>query len=249
MAEEANVTPSENTGSETYQPLTETAPAETKTEATQPEAPAQPSINLTAEQLKYIESNGGIDKVLSWAKQNIGNATQNKTPEQPAQPETPVAQPTPAPQAPSKAPTGYMTPQEVVLSTYFNNLAGQKEYANIAKEIRSGEVFKGMEKLGIRALDANGNINDAQVREYLNLRSASAVATQPADTLSQASAAPTVEYIGLNDGKVTSMDQAIQIMNQSRELEAKGLAGNPNRQAALEYIAKATHADISKLKK
>lgn len=225
------------------------APAGTETNTTN-SAPAGQSQEITAEQVakffgtdadtinkvqKFSSGNGGFAKTFEERK--IERTTRQADTATPVQDKV-QSQPEPQ-KAEETTPTmaeGYVSPREIEASIYFNNLANNKEYASIADEIRTGEIFKGMAKLGIKTTDANGNFNDAQIREYLNLRAATATAKQEADVASKGSSAPTVDYVGLNDGKVTNMDQAIAIINQSRELEAKGLAGNPNKEAAMEFM-------------
>ena len=131
-------------------------------------------------------------------------------------------------------PAGYMSQQEFMAQQYYNTLANQEEYAPIADKIRSGEMFKEMGKFGIVPMDQNGNINDTQVREFFDLY-AKTVPTKPAVT-PEASQAPTVDYIAVNDGKIDSMDQAARIIAQSSTLTAKGLAAHPNLEAAEAFM-------------
>lgn len=215
---------------------TNPAPAET----TAPAEPAQaPDLHgFTNEQLaemsKFIESNGGYDKAFKTFKERISNPAPEapKAQEEPAAQEAqPQAQEQPAhPQTPA----GYMSQQEYNVRRFYQDLASQPEYAPIADKITSGEMFKEMAKFGIRPMDQNGNINDAQVREFFNLY-AKTVPAAPAKTPAEA-AAPTVEYIPVNNGKIENFQQAAQIIAQSAKLKASGQAEHPQLQAAEEFI-------------
>lgn len=233
------------------------APASTENAAPAAPAPAETAqantINLTEEQAKWIQANGGFDKIKETVTRRNADmkAPDMKAPEAPQQPEAPKVEPTPAPavEAPAKVPEGYVTPQEVAIRQYFNNLAAEDTYKGIANEIRTGEVFKEMAELGIRSTNEQGYINDAQVRKYLNLKAQTVAAKQEANIIAEKSAAPTVEYIGGENANITSFKEATDILAQSRELKAKGLAGNPNEKAAIEFIAKATGGNLDALKK
>lgn len=215
---------------------TNPAPAETS-------APAQPTQSpdlhgftndQLAEMSKFIESNGGYDKAWKTYKDRISNPVQEQPkvaqPTQPAQPQMTVEEQMKALQTPA----GYMSQQEFMAQQYYSSLANQEEYAPIADKIRSGEVFAEMRKFGIQPMDQNGNINDVQAREFLSLL-AKTVPTKPANT-PESAAAPTVDYIPTNDGKVESFQQASQIIAQSSDLKARGLAEHPQIQAAKDYV-------------
>ena len=202
------------------------------------EAPATNDLGLTAEQAaefkKFVDANGGFEKSFKTFKERISNPVQEAPKEEPAQ--QPAQTQTTAEEQPKapQTPAGYMSPQEFMASQYYNSLASQEEYAPIADKIRSGEMFKEMAKFGIRPMDQNGNINDTQVREFFNLYAKTVPAT-PATT-PEAAAAPTVDYVPTNGGKVESFEQAAKIVAQSDELTSKGMAGHPDIKAAEEFI-------------
>ena len=213
---------------------TNPAPAEAPAEA-----PAQaPDMHgFTGDQLaemaKFMEANGGYDKAFKTFKDRISNPA----PEAPkaAEPVQPVQQSqTSAEETKPQTPAGYMSQQEFMAQQYYNSLANQAEYAPISDKIRSGEVFNEMRKFGISPMDQNGNINDVQAREFLSLL-AKTVPAKPA-TSPEAAAAPTVDYIPTNDGKVESFQQASQIIAQSADLKAQNLAEHPQLQAAKDYV-------------
>ena len=217
---------------------TEATNTNTTTEATtQAEAPAQPDMHgFTGDQLaemqKFMDANGGFDKAFKTFKDRISNPAPEapKPVEQPAQ-----AQPQ-APEQPAQPqiPEGYVSQKEFMAQQYYNSLASKEEYAPIADKIRSGEVFNEMRKFGIQPMDANGNINDVQAREFLSLL-AKTVPAKPAET-PEASQAPTVDYIPTNQGKIESVQQAMQIISQSAQLKSKGLAEHPDIAAAKEFL-------------
>jgi len=214
---------------------TNPAPAET----TAPAEPAQaPDLHgftndQLAEMSKFIESNGGYDKAFKTFKERISNPAPEAPKEQPKAQEQ---QQTPAQEqpAPAQTPAGYMSQQEFMAQQYYNSLANQEACAPIADKIRSGEMFNEMAKFGIRPMDQNGNINDRQVREFFDLY-AKTVPAAPAKTPAEA-AAPTVEYIPVNNGKIENFQQAAQIIAQSAKLKASGQAEHPQLQAAEEFI-------------
>ena len=218
---------------------TNTTPAPEAPAQAPTEAPKTNDLGLTAEQTaefkKFVEANGGFDKSFETFKKRISEPAPEvkdapKAPEQPANPQTAPAEPTQAPQTPA----GYMSQQEFLAQQYYNSLANQKEYAPIAEQIRSGDMFKEMAKFGIRPMDQNGNINDTQVRAFFDLY-AKTVPAAPAQT-PDAAAAPTVDYVPVNDGKIESYAQAARIVAQSADLKAQNMAEHPQLQAAKEFI-------------
>lgn len=227
----------QNTGTEA-QP-TNTNQTETSAPAEQTQTQAPDLHGLTNEQVsemaKFVEANGGYEKAFKTFKDRISNPAQE-------QPKTEVKQedqeapkePVQAQNTPSKTPAGYMSRDEFLAQQYYNSLANQPEFAPIADKIRSGEVFNEMRKFGIRPMDENGNLNDVQAREFLSLL-AKTVPAAPAKTPEEA-AAPTVDYIPVNDGKIENYNQAAQIIAQSSKLTASGQAPHPSLQAAEDYI-------------
>lgn len=219
---------------------TNQAPAEAPAtpEVAKADAPATNDLGLTAEQTaefkKFVEANGGFDKSFKTFKERISNPTSEAPKEQPTtQPVQTQATETAQPQ-PAKTPAGFISQTELMAQNYYNGLAARPEYEAIADDIKSGEVFKEMSVFGIRPMDANGNINDAQVRAFLDLK-AKTVPAKPAVS-PEAAAAPTVDYVPVNDGKIESFSQAAQIIAQSDQLRSRGLAEHPDVAAAKEFI-------------
>lgn len=198
------------------------------------------TLGLTAEQAeqfkKFLDSNGGYDKVFDKVKTAVTARETDKKgepkvedtkPEQPAN--TPVQ---PQPQEAPKMAEGYVSPQEFAIKQYFKAVAAEEKYAPIAKDIESGAVLKEMESLGIKATDDNGNYNDAMIHRFLDLKAKTVPATpsvvEPTNT-------PTVTYTS-TEGEVTSLEQALKIREENRLGLAHGGAGHPNIEAANKYI-------------
>lgn len=222
-------------GTEAQPTNTNSTPAEAPVE--QPQTPD--TQGFTPEQLtemkKFMDANGGYDKAFKTFKERISNPAPEapKEPEQSVQPQQP--QMTIEEQARVlQTPAGYMSQQEFMAQQYYNSLASEEAYAPIADKIRSGEMFNEMAKFGIRPMDENGNINNSQVREFFNLY-AKTVPAAPAQT-PEAAAAPTVDYVPVNGGKIESFEQAAQIIAQSEDLRGRGVAEHPELAAAKEFI-------------
>lgn len=222
---------------------TNPAPAETPAEPTQtPDLQGFTSEQLT-EMKKFMDANGGYDKAFKTFKDRISNPA----------PETPVAEDIKANKMQMsveeqaqllQTPAGYMSQQEFMAQQYYNSLASKEEYAPIADKIRSGEMFGEMAKFGIRPMDANGNINDKQVRDFFDLY-AKTIPAAPAKT-PEASQAPTVDYIPTNQGKIDNVQQAMKILAQSATLKERGLAEHPDLAAAKEYLKNAWNGTAKK---
>lgn len=221
MAEEAPAAaPVENTGTE--------APTTNQPEQTPaPEQPAQPA--LTEEQqaiLKYVAANGGLDKV----KQTI-SARATQTAPQATEQSKPVENTTPAPEQPKTAnieptqqiPDGYQTMQEFMVEQYYGTLANKPEYAPIADQIRSGEIFKEMAKFNIKPVE-NGMINQKQVNDFLTLYAKTIPAPAPSNPLTST---PTVDYVDVGK-EITSRADAMKVMSQK---------GHPMHDQAIKFMA------------
>ena len=209
------------------------APAEAKTEA-----PAGNDLGLTAEQAaefkKFVEANGGFEKSFKTFKERISNPTpeapKEKEPEQaPTQTQQPAQE-----SAPVRIPEGFMSQKEDALNAHYLRLSTKEEYKPIADKLRNGEAIAEMRKFGIEPMDKDGNINIGTAYRFLDLL-AKTVPAKPAET-PEASQAPTVDYIPTNQGKIDSVQQAMQIVSQSAQLKSKGLAEHPDIAAAKEFL-------------
>lgn len=210
------------------------------------EAPAESAI--TAEQVAkffgttpeaitksktFADNNGGYDKVFADRKQEITNP--NKKAEVATQPETQPQQPTqqqqspeaPKPVANTKLPDGMASPQDLMLEQYFDSLSQKKEYANIAAEVKDGLFIKDMQSMGMNPIDANGNVNIKQVKQYLDMYSKTKPAVTPSTPMEGSGTAPTNNYAEVPDGKFTSISQAQEIASHK---------DHPQYKQALDYI-------------
>lgn len=225
---------------------TEEAPTTSQptTEATTPagagtQGEAAPVADIPADQIeafnKFIKGQGGFENAFGLWKDSIAKGEQRVAQPEPQQVQQHVQQPMQQPvQQYNQPPKGYMSQQEFMAQQYYNSLANMEAYAPIADKIRSGEMFGEMAKFGIRPMDANGNINDVQVREFFDLYAKTIPAAPAANP--EPSNAPTVDYIQVTDGKIDSIDQAARIIAQSSTLSARGLAPHPNLEAAEAYL-------------
>lgn len=176
-------------------------------------APEVPDMHgFTSEQLadmkKFFDNNGGFDGV----KAKISN---------PAKPAEPAAKPAeaPAPQLQpqaqeeaSKPIPGAVTQSDFFTKQYFKDLAEEEKYEAISKPVAGGEYLKTMDSLGIQWRNQDGSINDAKVRDFLDIM-AQTVPAKPTAAEPDASAAPTVSYVNVGD-KIENIDQAYQVIMQ-----------------------------------
>lgn len=204
------------------------------------QAPAMPDMHgFTSEELaemrKFYDNNGGFEKV----KARISNP-EPKTPEQPvqAQAQAPVQQqPVAQPQQPMRTPDGMLSRNDLLMRGYYERLAGEEEFKPIAKEIIGGDVLKEMEMLGINPTDSNGFIDDRKIRAFLSIKAKTVPATQ-ANSMPEASPAPTVDYVQVGD-TIENMAQARAVIMQDSQLRASGLAGHPSVAKAEEFLRNA----------
>lgn len=241
MAEEANVPAApqgETEAVQTTQTVTNTTPAveAPQTGSSEPTGPSVDLHGLDPAQLgdiaKFLESNGGFNAV----KSRISNP--QKTVEQPVQTQAPTgAQPVqsqPQPTQPVQPPKGFASVQELAVERYFKDLARDEKYAGIADKIENGDVLKEMASMGMNPIDENYNINVNQLRQFLDLKAAS-VPTKP--TSVEPTNTPTVDYIQVGEN-ITDLNQALSVVQQSMEAQAKGAAPHPALAQAKEFLSK-----------
>lgn len=247
MSEETPAAPAPKAAS--AETSTPTTPAPEAAPATPAEQPAQPAETAPAESVSYFtkeqlaemetfyRNNGGYDKVFGVTKKAIStpqSVTQPETPQQ-APESQPTQQPVEQPQAPQNAAQsvreGSYSLEELAAQQYFDRLAGEEKYANIADEIRKGEVLKGLKEFNIEPV-ANGRVNDKDIRRYLDLYAAS----KPAKPTSATPVENQVDYVATTDGKVTSMDEANKIQLQSIQLRKAGQPPHPLEEAAKAFV-------------
>lgn len=249
MSEEAPTTPVvEPSTPTTPAPETPAAPASEPTAQTPATAPAESASYFTKEQLAEMETfyrnNGGYEKVFGATKNIISrpqdfqqSVTQPEAPQAPSAPQT-VQTPAQAPEAPQgvsqSVRAGSISMEEMAAMQYFNNLANDPKYANIADKIRSGEVLKGLKDFNINPLE-NGRINDADVRKYLDLYSAS----QPAKptTIEPANTAAMADDLS-NIKEVTTMEEANRVQLDNIKRRAAGQPENGLEESAKTFLRK-----------
>ena len=204
------------------------------------QAPAMPDMHgFTSEELaemrKFYDNNGGFKNV----KARISNP-EPKNQEQPvqAQAQTSVQQqPVAQSQQPMRTPDGMLSRNDLLMRGYYERLAGEEEYKPIAKEITNGDVLKEMEMLGINPTDSNGFIDDKKIRAFLSIKAKTVPASQ-ANSMPEASPAPTVDYIQVGD-TIENMAQARAVIMQDSQLRASGQAGHPSVAKAEEFLRNA----------
>ena len=204
------------------------------------QAPAMPDMHgFTSEELaemrKFYDNNGGFEKV----KARISNP-EPKASEQSvqAQAQTPIQQqPVAQPQQPMRTSDGMLSRNDVIMRGYYERLAGEEEFKPIAKEIIGGDVLKEMEMLGINPTDSNGFIDDKKIRAFLSIKAKTVPASQ-ANSMPEASPAPTVDYIQVGD-TIENMAQARAVIMQDSQLRASGQAGHPSVAKAEEFLRNA----------
>lgn len=204
------------------------------------QAPAMPDMHgFTSEELaemrKFYDNNGGFEKV----KARISNP-EPKTQEQPVQTQAQAPaqqQPVAQPQQPMRTPDGMLSRNDLLMRGYYERLAGEEEFKPIAKEIIGGDVLKEMEMLGINPTDSNGFIDDKKIRAFLSIKAKTVPASQ-ANSMPEASPAPTVDYIQVGD-TIENMAQARAVIMQDSQLRASGQAGHPSVAKAEEFLRNA----------
>lgn len=234
---------------------TPTTPAPEAAPASAPEQPAQApatapaeSANsyFTNEQLAEMQTmfanNGGFDKAWARMKDAISRpqqpaqpVTQPEAPQAPSQPQM-AQQPVQAPEAPQSASQavrpGTYSLEELAAQQYFDRLAGEEKYANIADEIRNGDVLKGLKDFNITPV-ADGRVNDADIRKYLDLYAAS---KPPKPTSSEPTASPAMMDDVSNIKKITTREEADRIQLDSIRRRAAGQPDNPLEAEAKEFL-------------
>ncbi len=217
-------------------PATEASqPTNTQTEApaAQPaEAPKTPTYEITDEQKKFIDSNGGWDKVFEKAKKAISQpepAPEAKTVEVPVQTAEPAQQP--------QRQQGYLSPSDIAALQYRQMLANEEKYKDIKDYITGkGEsktnFLEEMKLFGMNPVDAYGNLNDDQIRRFLDLKAAAVPAKQ---TSAPVTTTPTVEYVNVGD-TITKIEDAYAILQQNMALKAAGRAEHPKTADANKFI-------------
>lgn len=210
---------------------TNEAPAQAPEQA--PEAPQTPDLGLTPEQAekfsKFISSNGGFDSAFAKLKADV-TGRQKDAPAEPAK--APVVEnttPEPAPaqsQTPVKLAEGFVTPQEMMSQMYNEKLASKPEYAGIKEDIESGAYLKEMASFGMTPVDAAGNLNDAVIRKFLDMKAKTVPAPAPSTPMTNT---PLKQYTEF-EGDISNFGDAMRIVQEGpghpRYDEAKKVIGS-----------------------
>lgn len=229
----AGATPSETT-------QTPAQPAQPSGESAPQTQPAVVDLGLTADQAKafktFIDNNGGFDKSFQKLKTAVTarkdtqpaqptTAPQVEQPTQPAQPaQAEQTQPQPKP---ATIPEGFLTPQDIMAQQYNSALMSREEYAGIKDYIANAEYVADMRKMGMTPIDGNGNINDAVIRQFLDLKAKTIPAPQPSTPVTNI---PTKTYTEV-DGGITTVEQALSVSSQG--------ASHPQYQEAVKFMREA----------
>lgn len=188
----------------------------------------------------FVKNNGQFDGAFKRMKDIISNP-QAQPVTQPEAPQAPFAQqmaqqPYQQPQAPQNAShdfrAGSISMEEMAAMQYFDGLAADPKYANIADEIRSGAVLKGLKDFNINPLE-NGRINDGDVRKYLDLYAATKPAkptsSEPANSMAMADDLSNIK-------EVTTMDEANRIELENIRRRAAGQPDHPLFAKSREFV-------------
>lgn len=237
MSEPAPAAPAAepNAPAEPAEPAAPAQPADAPAPAapTEPEVPAN-TITLTDEQKKFLDNNGGWEKFFERGKTAISRPETVEQPQQqPAQ--QPVQQPTEPPKVPSVA-DGYLTPQEMNFNRYLNDIASRDEYSGIREYMSKDDgkqFFDDLAAFNIEAMDGNGNVNDAGIRRFLDLKAQTVPAQQ---TSVEPTNIPTAEYFNVDE--IKTRDEAFKIIQDSIAHRNAGEAENPQYEAAMEFLKK-----------
>lgn len=204
-----------------------------------PVQPATPVANIPADKIeafnRFIEGNGGFDSAFAKLKRDV-SAPVSQQPQQQHQMQQPqMQQPQPQYQQfqqPQRLPEGYVSQEELNVKRVYDDFARDPGYAPIKDELSSGEIFKTMQRFGIRPVGPNGSVNVGQVKDFLDMYAKSkAPAIAPSAPVTTT---PTVDYVNVGD-KITSRDDALAVMRQNMQLGGK-VANHPQTEAAKEYL-------------
>lgn len=207
----------------------------TNDNAEAPKAPETPDMHgFTSDQLadmrKFFDNNGGYDKVKSRISNPTPAPAEEQKPVESAQPAQPAQ--TSTPYMPPAA--GAITQGDLATKLYFESLARQDKYKEIADDITNGNVIKEMDSLGIPFANRDGSLNLDKLFGYLDIK-AKTVPAKQTSSMPEASAAPTVDYIPVGE-TIESMDQAQKILMQDTQLRRQGKAGHPSAKMAEDYM-------------
>lgn len=231
---DANVAPSAPVEPTTAAP-SEATPSNTLNEA--PQAPVASTAPPAEDPFdRFVNANGGREVVLTKMKQAIGDPVayarsvlgeQQVPTDQPtnAMPEQPTP---PMPQVEQ----GFVSPLEIAINQYGKAIAN--EYSELGDYVAKAEYMKEMADIGIKTVDAYGNINDNAIRKFLTLKQqASKPPVAPQPTLTSI---PTVEYYNVPNDTINSREDALAIIKQNSSIRGSGANEHPLTKQAQEYL-------------
>lgn len=190
----------------------------------------------------FTKNNGQFDGAFKRMKDAISNpqpqaqpVTQPEALQGPSAPQN-VQTPIQGQQGPQNVSqdfrAGSISMEEMAAMQYFEGLANDPKYANIAGEIKSGAVLKGLKDFNINPLE-NGRINDADVRKYLDLYAATKPAkptsSEPANNIAMADDISNIK-------EVTTMEEANRIQLDNIKRRAAGQPENGKEEAAKAFL-------------
>lgn len=227
----------ENTAPEAAAPATE---ASSTNPTPEPAAPAEATPEQIANYFgtnvdtindfkKFADSNGKFDKAFETFKSRISNPEPQPAQQQPAPQQQPAAQPATEPQQPAAPTEGHITRDEFFAAQYFNQLASDPKYKDVADKIRNGDALKEMHRFGINPFD-EGGINDAKTRQFMDMYAAANAPKQP---VAPVTTTPTVDYVDVKE--IKSMADVDEIMRQNITLKAQGKPLHPSTEAAKSF--------------
>lgn len=187
------------------------------------QAPAPDMHGFTSEQLadieKFFKANGGFETIKSKIS-NPQPAAQPapEAPQAPAQPQAPVA---PVEEKPAE---GFLTAKDIAYLQYRGMLASDAKYAQLGDYINSGKFIEEMEAMGMKSVDAAGNLNDKTIRMFLDLKAQTMPA--PAPSTPSSTTTPLVEYVNVGE-EIKSHDQAMAVLGQT---------GHPKHEEAMKFL-------------
>ena len=186
------------------------------------QAPAPDMHGFTSEQLadieKFFKANGGFDSIKSKISNPQPAAQPAPEAQAPAQPQASVA---PVEEKPAE---GFLTAKDIAYLQYRGMLASDAKYAQLGDYINSGKFIEEMESMGMKSVDAAGNLNDKTIRMFLDLKAQTMPA--PAPSTPSSTTTPLVEYVNVGE-EIKSHDQAMAVLGQT---------GHPKHEEAMKFL-------------
>lgn len=209
-----------------------------------PVTPPAPAPNIPADKVeafnRFVLANGGFDKAFSKMKTDIATGNIVRAEETAASESQQVQNSVPPMPQVEK---GFMSPLELSVRRYGQDLA--TEYKALGDYVAKGEFMDDMQNMGMRTVDSYGNINVKGIRDFLDLKAQVQAAQAPKTPVT---ATPTVEYYNVDNGNITSMDQALAITKQNMDLRNRGVAEHPLTKQAQEYMSQYFATKAGKVK-